>query len=62
MHDGRFKTLRQVIEYYEDPSLFVKGSINIDTTLAKPLGLTEKEKQQLEAFLLTLTDKRFRKN
>jgi cytochrome c peroxidase len=62
MHDGRFKTLRQVIEYYEDPSLFVKGSINIDTTFAKPLGLTEKEKQQLEAFLLTLTDKRFRKN
>jgi cytochrome c peroxidase len=62
MHDGRFKTLRQVIDYYEDPSLFVHGSINTDTTFSKPLLLTEKEKQQLEAFMITLTDKRFRKN
>jgi len=62
MHDGRFKTIRQVIEYYEDPSLFIQGSMNIDTTFSKPLKLTEKEKDQLEAFLLTLTDKRFKKN
>ncbi len=62
MHDGRFKTIREVIDYYEDPSLFIKGSINADTTFANPLLLTEKEKQQLEAFMLTLTDKRFKKN
>ena len=56
MHDGRFKTLRQVIDYYNDPKSFVQDAIGTDSTLSKPLRLTEKEKMQLEAFLLTLTD------
>lgn len=62
MHDGSFKTLREVIDYYDKPQDFVKDPINIDTLLQKPLGLTEEEKTDLEAFLLSLTDVRFLKN
>lgn len=57
MHDGSFKTLREVIDYYDNPSKFVKGSINTDT-LITPLNLTEQEKQDLEAFLLTLSEQK----
>ena len=59
MHDGSFATLRQVIDYYDQPDQFVTHSINRDTLLAKPLGLTEQEKVDLEAFLRALTDERF---
>ncbi|KXK39147.1 MAG: cytochrome-c peroxidase [Saprospiraceae bacterium] len=59
MHDGSFKTLRDVIDYYSNPYEFVANPINIDTLLARPLNLSEQEKQDLEAFLLSLTDKRF---
>jgi cytochrome c peroxidase len=58
MHNGMHKTLREVIEYYNDPDKFISNSINRDT-LMKPLGLTEQEMADLESFLLTLTDKRF---
>lgn len=61
MHNGMHKTLREVIDYYNEPDKFVKNSINRDTLLNKPLGLTESEKQDLENFLLTLTDRRFAK-
>jgi cytochrome c peroxidase len=57
MHNGQFNTLMEVIDYYDNPAKFVKGSINIDTTLQKPLGLTFEEKKDIEAFLMTLTDK-----
>jgi len=58
MHNGMHKTLREVIEYYNDPDKFVPNSINRDT-LIKPLGLTEQEMKDLENFLLSLTDRRF---
>lgn len=61
MHDGSFKTLREVIDYYDNPSAVLPDGMNRDTVLNKPLGLTELEKQDLEAFLLALTDDRFRK-
>ncbi len=61
MHDGSFKTLREVIDYYDEPAKFMIGSINRDTILPKKIGLTESEKQDLEAFLHSLTDARFRK-
>jgi cytochrome c peroxidase len=61
MHNGIFTTLEQVIDYYNNPSAFVSGAINIDETLQEPLGLTEKEKKNLVAFLKTLTDKKFRR-
>jgi cytochrome c peroxidase len=59
MHNGMFKTLGQVIDYYNDPHKVVPNAINRDSLLAKPLGLSPKEKKDLESFLRTLTDKRF---
>lgn len=56
MHDGRFKTLEEVIDYYDDPSQFVSNSINRDTSLNKPLRLTAQEKDDLLQFLHSLTD------
>jgi cytochrome c peroxidase len=59
MHNGMFKTLRQVIDYYNDPDKIVPYSINRDTLLKTPMNLTEREKTDLENFLVSLTDKRF---
>ena len=59
MHDGSFATLKDVIEYYSDPYQFVTNPINMDTTLLKPINFTTQEKEDLEAFLLSLTDRRF---
>lgn len=61
MHNGMFKTLRQVIDYYDDPYKVVPHPVNIDTLLLQPLHLTEQEKTDIENFLLTLTDDRFTK-
>lgn len=61
MHNGMHKTLREVIDYYNEPDKFVSNSINRDTLLRKPLGLTEQDKKDLEAFLMSLTDERFLK-
>jgi cytochrome c peroxidase len=59
MHNGMFKTLAEVIDYYNDPDKVIDNSINRDPLLSKPLGLTKQEKKDLEAFLRSLTDKRF---
>jgi cytochrome c peroxidase len=59
MHNGMFKTLKEVIEFYNDPEKIVPGSINRDSLLLKPLGLTDVEKADLEEFLRSLTDKQF---
>jgi cytochrome c peroxidase len=59
MHNGMFKTLEEVVDYYNDPEKFVPDAINMDKSLQKPLGLTIKEKKELVAFLKTLTDKRY---
>jgi cytochrome c peroxidase len=59
MHDGSMKTLREVIDYYDNPYAFVKHPVNIDSLLVTPLGLTEDEKNDLESFLHALTDRRF---
>ena len=61
MHDGRFKTLEEVIEHY---STGVKRSATLDPNLAKhPDGgvpLSDSDKRALVAFLKTLTDERFK--
>jgi cytochrome c peroxidase len=62
MHNGMFKTLEEVVEYYNDPQKFVPDPINIDESLKSPLGLTQKEKTDLVAFLKTLTDKKYLKS
>jgi len=61
MHNGMFKTLREVIDFYNDPGKVVPNAINRDSILAKPLGLTDQDKTDLEAFLNSLTDNRFTK-
>jgi len=51
MHDGRFKTLEEVIDFYD------KGGIknkNLDETM-KPLHLTDAEKKDLVGFLKGLS-------
>ena len=51
MHNGQFDTLREVIDFYD------RGGIpnELLSPMIRPLGLTEQEKQDLEAFLRTLT-------
>jgi cytochrome c peroxidase len=61
MHNGMFKSLSEVIEFYNDPGKLVPDAMNRDSIMARPLGLTVDEKKDLEAFLLSLTDKRFSK-
>jgi len=59
MHDGRFATLREVIDHYDHG---IQDSLDLDTILRGPDGkprrmnLQEADKQALEAFLGTLTD------
>jgi cytochrome c peroxidase len=62
MHNGMFKTLEEVVEYYNNPQKFVTNSVNIDDALKTPLGLTEKEKKDLVSFLKTLTDRKYMKS
>jgi len=59
MHNGMFKTLKEVINYYNNPDAVIKNGKNRDLSLNKPLGLTDSEINNLEAFLLSLTDDRF---
>jgi cytochrome c peroxidase len=60
MHDGRFRTLEEVVEHY---STGVLRSATLDPNLAKhPNGgvpLSDSDKRALVAFLNTLTDDRF---
>jgi cytochrome c peroxidase len=63
MHDGRFKTLREVIEFYSDG---LNESANLDSKMTHikngGVKLSEYDKNCLEAFLLTLTDSVFISN
>lgn len=60
MHDGRFNTLREVIDFYSEG---LHHSANIDPKMTRVnqrgVHLSEYDKQCLEAFLLTLTDSVF---
>lgn len=58
MHDGRFNTLEEVVDHYNNG---VKHSASLDPIMTKPgkelgLQLTEQDKSDLIAFLKTLTD------
>jgi cytochrome c peroxidase len=59
MHNGMFRTLEEVVEYYDNPSRFVPDAIGRDTLLARPLGLTSSEKADLVAFMKSLTASRY---
>ncbi|RFS27007.1 cytochrome-c peroxidase [Chitinophaga silvatica] len=60
MHNGMFKTLKEVIAYYNEPDKIVHNGINRDLSLNTPLHLTTTEMNDLEAFLISLTDDRFK--
>jgi cytochrome c peroxidase len=57
MHNGMFKTLEEVVEYYDNPYKFIAKPINIDTLLQKPLELSAEEKSDLVNYMKALTDK-----
>ena len=63
MHDGRFTTLDEVINFYSEG---VKDSENINPLMHHVMDggvhLTDLEKAQLKAFLSTLTDEHFLSN
>lgn len=59
MHNGKFKTLEQVLTYYNNPDAFVEDPVNIDDALRKPLGLSLQDKKDIIAFLKTLTDRKY---
>ncbi len=61
MHDGRFQTLEEVVEFYNSG---VNVTPYVDPIMSKRysetgLGLTDLEKKQLVAFLHSLTDSSF---
>ena len=58
MHDGRFSTLQEVVEFYNSG---VQDNPSLDEGLRNPLqlGLTPQQVQQLVAYLNTLTDETF---
>lgn len=56
MHDGRFKTLDEVIDHYNDGGVY---SPTVDPNMrhvGKGMNLTDEDKQALKAFLISLTD------
>jgi len=57
MHDGKFNTLEDVINFYSNPYDFVEKPVNIDSLMVKPLNLSEQQKEDLVNFLHSLTDK-----
>ena len=60
MHDGRFETLEEVIDFYNESPNHTNAS-NVDVNI-RPLELTTEQKQDLINFLHTLTDTIFTTN
>jgi cytochrome c peroxidase len=56
MHDGRYRKLKDVLNYYGDPGNFMTGAAKEMQEIGH---LSERDKKDLLAFLLTLTDKSF---
>ena len=56
MHDGRYKTLNEVLNHY---SQHIYPYSNLATQLQLPINMNADQKVDIIAFLLTLTDKHF---
>jgi cytochrome c peroxidase len=56
MHDGRFKTLNQVVNHYNSG---ISKSKTLSDKRQKPMNLTDNDRTDLVAFLKTLTDSEF---
>ncbi|MDQ6481371.1 cytochrome c peroxidase [Dyadobacter sp. LHD-138] len=61
MHNAMFRTLREVVQYYNTPDKFISNSINRDLSLGSSLNLSDREVDDVVAFLEALTDDRFKK-
>jgi cytochrome c peroxidase len=59
MHDGRFKTLTEVIKYYNSG---ITANKSLSKELQKPMNLSDNDRVDLIAFLNTLTDTEFLSN
>lgn len=55
MHDGRFKTLTEVVKHYNS----LGNNRNLPKQLSKPMNLSDNERVDLVVFLKTLTDTEF---
>lgn len=56
MHDGRFKSITEVILHYNND---IQQYDNLSKSLRKPMHLSDDERVELAAFLKTLTDTEF---
>lgn len=56
MHDGRFKTLTEVVKHYNSG---INKSKTLSKELQQPMNLSDNKRTELVAFLKTLTDKTF---
>lgn len=61
MHDGRFSTLDEVLEFY-NTGFHYPPNLDVNLALALKGRLTEQDKQDIIAFLKTLTDYEFLSN
>jgi cytochrome c peroxidase len=63
MHDGRFETLDEVLDFYNQG---VHPGVNVDSKMGSAqrggVHLTDQEKQQIKIFLLSMTDSVFIRN
>jgi cytochrome c peroxidase len=60
MHDGRFSTLEDVVDFYADQ--VVLSSQNIDGNMLKLRSMSPQERSDLVAFLKAITDSSFTEN
>jgi cytochrome c peroxidase len=56
MHDGRFKTLNEVVKHYNSGVL---KSSTLSKELLIPMNLSDNQRTELVSFLKTLSDKDF---
>jgi cytochrome c peroxidase len=61
MHDGRFKTLDEVLEFY-NTGFHYHPNLDRNLALAKKGRLSEQDKKDIIAFISTFTDEEFLKN
>ncbi len=59
MHDGRFTNLDMVLDHYQSG---IYPHANLDSRLTNGFSISNQEKADIKAFLLTLTDEEFIRN
>ena len=62
MHNGMFKTLEEVVDYYSNTNRIVPDALNKDESLQNPIKFSDRDKNDLVAFLKTLSDKKYMTN